>query len=208
MAAGTDVRVATEGIISPQQWQADYYPSTIRGFLWEGRYVGFYSTGSGYGGFIFDPRGGANSLVTLTTSNEIQGGFTDPDDNQLYFIIDDDIKKFQGDTSSNETFVFKTKEFVVPKPTSMGFLKVEAEAYPVTVKVYGDGTLYYNATIGASGASYTVTGTTPSFAQTTIPEPIVRLPAKLHKTYAIEVESSNTVNEICIGESMDELRGI
>ena len=208
MAAGTDVRVATEGILSPQQWQADYYPSTIRGFLWEGRYVGFYETGSGYGGFIFDPRGGANSLVTLTTSEEIQGGFTDPDDNQLYFIIDNDIKKFQGDTSSNETLVFKTKEFVVPKPISMGFLKVEAEAYPVTVKVYGDGTLYYNATIGASGASYTVTGTTPSFAQTTIPEPIVRLPAKLHKTYAIEVESSNTINEICIGESMDELRGI
>jgi hypothetical protein len=208
MAAGTDVRVATEGILSPQQWQADYYPSTIRGFLWEGRYVGFYETGSGYGGFIFDPRGGANSLVTLTTSEEIQGGFTDPDDNQLYLIIDNDIKKFQGDTSSNETLVFKTKEFVVPKPTSMGFLKVEAEAYPVTVKVYGDGTLYYNATIGASGASYTVTGTTPSFAQTTIPEPIVRLPAKLHKTYAIEVESSNTINEICIGESMDELRGI
>lgn len=206
-AAGTDVRIITEGLISPTQWQEEYYPSTLKGFLWKGRYVGFYYTGSEYKGFIFDPRGGEATLTSLSFSTEVQGGFTDPDDNELYMIIDDDIKKFQGG-STNQTFTWKSKEFVPPKPTSMGFAKVDAESYPVTIKVYGDGSVIYNATISTSGSVYSVTGTTPSFSATTIYEPIVRLPASMHRTYAIEVSSANTVNEICIGESIDELRAI
>ena len=206
-AAGTEVNVVTEGLISPDQWQSSYYPSTIKGFLWKGRYVGFYYTGSAYGGFIFDTRGGEPTFTTLSESNEVPGGFTDPDDNELYIIIDDDIKKFQG-SATNETFTWKSKEFVTPKPTSMGFAKVDAEAFPVTLKVYGDGSVIYNATISTSGNVYSVTGTTPSFSATTIYEPIVRLPASMHRTFAIEVSSAKTVNEVCIGESIDELRGV
>jgi len=204
---GADVRILTEGLISPTQWQSDYYPATLKGFLWKGRYVGYYYTGSEYKGFIFDPRGGEATLTHLSFSTEVPGGFTDPDDNELYIIVDDDIKKFQGG-STNETFTWKSKEFVTAKPTSMGFAKVDAEGFPVTLKVYGDGTIIYNATISTSGSVYSVTGTTPSFSATTIYEPIVRLPASMHRTFAIEIESANVVNEVCIGESIDELRSV
>ena len=208
-AAGTDVQVITEGIITPQQWRADYYPTVLKGFRWEGKYVGLYTSGSNYGGFIFDPRGGKNTLalLTQTSSTDAAGGFTDPDDNELYLIIDNTIKKFQGGTT-NQTFTWKTKEFVPPKPTSMGFLKVDAEAWPVTVKVYGDGTLMYSATIAASGSLYTVTGSTPSFSAVTISEPVVRLPATVASTFEIQLESAKIVNEVCIAESIDELRGV
>ena len=206
-AAGNNAEVVTENQITAAQWQAAYYPSTITGFFWEGRYVGFYSTGSGFGGFIFDPRAGTNSLVNLDASALIRGGFTDPDDSQLYLIIANQIKKFQG-SGTKLTYNWKSKEFVPPKPTSMGFVKVEAETYPVRVKVYGDGTLIYNAVIATAGNAFSVTGTTPSFSTTAITEPIVRLPAKVHKTFAIEVEGATVVNEICIGESIDELRAI
>ena len=214
-AAGTDVNVATEGILSSEQWRADYYPSSLRGFLWEGRYVGLYTSGSNYGGFIFDPRGEQqNTLTTLTQTGttDATGGFTNPVDNELYLIVETGsgprIQKFQGATT-NKTFTWKTKEFVTPKPTSMGFVKVQAEEYPVTVKVYGDGTLYYHATISTSGSAFSVAGSSPtSFSATSITEPILRLPSKLHNTYEIEVESAKVVNEICIGESIDELREI
>jgi len=214
-AAGTDVNVVTEGILSPEQWRADYYPSSLRGFLWEGRYVGLYTSGSNYGGFIFDPRGEQqNTLTTLTQTGttDATGGFTNPVDNELYLIVETGsgprIQKFQGATT-NKTFTWKTKEFVTPKPTSMGFVKVRAEEYPVTVKVYGDGTLYYHATISTSGSAFSVAGSSPtSFSATSITEPILRLPSKLHNTYEIEVESAKVVNEICIGESIDELREI
>ncbi len=207
-AEGTTVRNLTEGIITPSQWQANYYPATITGFLWEQRYVGFYNTGSGYGGFIFDPRiGDGTSFVDLDASGLIRGGHTDPDDSQLYLIISNTIKKFQG-SGTNLTFNWKSKEYVMPKPISMGFVTVEAESYPVRVKVYGDGSVIYNASIAASGSTYAVTGTTPSFSSTSIPEPILRLPASVHKTFAVEVEGATIVNEICVGESIDELRNI
>ena len=207
-AEGTTVRNLTEGIITPSQWQANYYPATITGFLWEQRYVGFYNTGSGYGGFIFDPRvGDGTSFVDLDAGGLIRGGHTDPDDSQLYLIISNTIKKFQG-SGTNLTFNWKSKEYVMPKPISMGFVKVEAESYPVRVKVYGDGSVIYNASIAASGSVFAVTGTTPSFSSTSIPEPILRLPASVHKTFAVEVEGATIVNEICVGESIDELRNI
>jgi len=206
-AAGTDVRVITEGVITPDQWQAQYYPSTINATLWKGRYLGFYSTGSGFGGFIFDPRAETKGFTTLTASALVRGTFTDPDDGNAYLIIANQIKKFQGG-STDQTYTWKSKDFVPPKPTSMGFLKVDAEAFPVTVKVYGDGSVIYHAVIAAAGSAFTVTGTTPSFSAVTIQEPVVRLPASMNKDFAVEVSSAKVVNEVCIAESIDELRGI
>ena len=207
VAAGATAQNLTEGLITPEQWQANYYPSTITGFYWQGRYVGFYNTGSGFGGFIFDPRQGTNALVDLDASALIRGGFTDPDDNQLYLIVGNKIKKFQGSTN-NLTYNWKSKEFTVARHTSFGFAKVDAEAYPVTLKVYGDNSVIYNATISTSGSGYSVTGTTPSFSATAIPEPVVRLPASVHKTFAFEVESTKVINEVCLGESIVELKGV
>ncbi len=213
-AAGTDVQIITEGLISPDQWQSTYYPSTINATLWKGRYLGFYNTGSGFGGFIFDPRGGKNALTSLTASALIRGTFTDPDDGNAYLIIANQIKKFQGGTT-DQTYTWKSKDFVPPKPTSMGFVKVDTEAFPVTVKVYGDGTLFYTGTIALSGTQHSVSGSYVNAAgnsvtinSTNIPEPILRLPPRVFKDFAIEVSSAKVVNEVCIAESIDELRGI
>ncbi len=208
--SGATARNLTERLITPDQWQSTYYPSSITGFYWQSRYVGYFDRGSGasprYGGFIFDPRDdGSLALVNLDASALIRGGFTDPDDNELYIIIGNKIKKFQG-SSTALTYNWKTKDFAVPKPTSFGFAKVDAEAYPVTLKVYGDGSVIYNATIATSGSAFAVTGTTPSFSSTAITEPMVRLPASVNSVYAIEIESTKTVNEICIGESIAELK--
>ena len=204
---GATASVVTQEIITPEQWQTDYYPSTITGFKWQGRYVGFYSTGSGFGGFIFDPRGGINTFVDLDAGALIRGGFTDPDDNELYLIIGNKIKKFQG-SSTALTYNWKSKEYLTAKPTSFGFLKVDAEAYPVVLKVYGDGSVIYNATISTSGSVFSVTGTTPSFSATSITEPVVRLPASVHKTFAFEIETAKVVNEVCLGESIVELKEV
>ena len=210
-AAGTEVRNLTEEIITPKQWQSNYYPSSIKGFYWQGRYVGFFDGGAGasprYGGFIFDARAGANSLVNLESSVLIRGGFTDPDDNELYLIIGNKLKKFQG-SNTDLTFNWRTKDYVLPKPTSFAFLKVDAEAYPVTVKVYGDGSVIYNATIASSGSAFTVTGATPSFSATNITEPVVRLPASMHGVFSVEIESAKEVHEVSMAESAQELGAV
>lgn len=202
--AGATVQNLTENLITPKQWQATYYPSTITGFYWQGRYVGFYNTGSGFGGFIFDARQGANALTNLDASALVRGGFTDPDDNELYLIIGNKLQKFQGSNTA-VTYNWKSKDYVTPKPISFSFAKVDAEAYPVTIKVYGSGSIIYNATIATSGSVYTVTGTTPSFSATTITEPVVRLPASVHSVFAVEVESAKEIHEISMAESAQEL---
>ena len=213
--SGSQVEVVTEGLISPEQWRADYYPSSLRGFLWEGRYVGLYTSGSNYGGFIFDPRGQQQNVLTTlsqTSTTDATGGYTDPDDNELYLIVETGsgprIQKFQGATT-DKTFTWKSKEYVPERPCSMGFLKIHAEAYPVVVKVYGNGsgTPFYHATIAASGSVYTVTGSTPSHGAVTISEPVVRLPSGIYSSYAVEIQSAKVVNEVCIAESIDELKG-
>lgn len=206
-AAGVTVQNLTQGLITSEQWQANYYPSTITGFYWQGRYVGFFNTGSGFGGFVFDFRDETTALTNLDASALIRGGFTDPDDNELYLIIGNKIKKFQGSTN-NLTYNWKSKEYVLPRHTSFGFAKVEAEEYPVTLKIYGDGSVIYNATISTSGSGFSVTGTSPSFSATAIPEPVVRLPASVHKTFAFEIESAKVVNEVCLGESIVELKEV
>ena len=97
----------------------------------------------------------------------------------------------------------------------MGFVKVDAEAFPVTVKVYGDGALFYTGTIALSGTQHSVSGSYVNAAgnsvtinSTNIPEPILRLPPRPFKDFAIEVSSAKVINEVCIAESIDELRGI
>lgn len=212
-AAGTDVQVITEGLITPDQWQSEYYPSTINATLWKGRYLAFYNTGSGFGGFIFDPRAEKKAFTTLTASALIRGTFTDPDDGNAYLIIANQIKKFQGGTT-DQTYTWKSKEFTLPKPTAMSFVKVDAEAFPVTVKVYGDGALFYTGTIALSGTQHSVSGSyvnaagnSVNISSTNISEPILRLPPQIFTTFSIQIESAKIVNEIAIAESMDELRG-
>ena len=204
-ASGVTVRNLTETLVTAEQWQANYYPSTITGFYWQGRYVGFFNTGSGFGGFIFDFRNQTAALTNLDASALIRGGFTDPDDNELYIIVGNKIKKFQG-SSTSLTYNWKSKEYAVARPTSMGFAKVDAESYPVTIKVYGDNSVIYHATIATSGSAFSVTGTTPSFSSAAITEPMVRLPASVHNTFAIEVITDKIVNEVCIGENIAELK--
>ena len=128
-ASGSEITVLTAGLITPKQWQAQFYPSTIKGFLWQGKYIGQYYTGSAYGAFMFDPRGGKNAFTTNSSlaTGHAQGGFTDPDDNELYLIDYDSgggnaqSRAFKGSTT-NTTQTFKTSQFVLPRPTSMNFV--------------------------------------------------------------------------------------
>ncbi len=216
------VTLLTEQLISTNQWQSSYLDAAYAAGNHEGKYVAKI-TNNGVTpsqGFIFDLTGGMNALTTVNalSTHLTTGFFTDPDTHQLHLVN----KPSSGNcttevfaaTSSDSfrTLTFKSKEFVLPKPASMNFVKVEADSYAgsgVTVKVFGDGTEIFDATITASGSVYSATGSAPtSFSATQIQEPILRLPTGVHKVYQIEVTSANPIHEICIGESIDELRAI
>ena len=193
--------VVTEGQISVKQWNSDFSPTTYRAFRHEGTYVAFHASG----GWVYDPRGGEATLSTLDISTDVRGGYRNPKDGQLYIIVGNKIKKYQGGSTDN-TLKFKSKKFVTPAPVSMGWVSVNADVYPVTVKVYGDGTLLAHYTLSKSGSTYTQATTVPSnISDGTLAEPIMRMPAVVAQEWEIQVEGTD-INEFCLAQAIDEIR--
>jgi hypothetical protein len=200
-------QVVTKGLVSVAQWNDEYYPTAIRAFKYEGTYVAFWKSGSNHGGWVYDPRGDENALTTLSASAEIRGGYMHPKDGELYTIVGNKIKKYRGG-SANKTATFKSKKFVTPAPVSMGWVSVHANTYPATVKVYGDGVLVAHYTITVSGNAFTQATTVPSgIANGTLREPIMRMPAVVAHEWEVQVEGTD-INEFCLAQSMDEIRGL
>jgi len=204
--AGASGEVVSRGLISVDQWNTSFHPTLIRAFRHEGTYVAFYNNGGSLGGWVYDPRSSEAAFATVSVSTEVRGGFEDPKSGQLYVIEGNKIRKYRGGSSSN-TLTFKTKKFVTPSPVSMAWVSVHAEAYPVTVKVYADGTLISSYTLSESAGVYTQATTTPSgISNGTLREPIMRLPAVVASEWEVEVSGAVTINEICLAQSMDEIR--
>ena len=211
--AGNEVQLVTEQLVDPKDWLSTYNPTTIQGFLHEGTYVGFHSVGTNdRAGFIFDPRRGKNAFTTLTVTSttDPRGGYYDPQDGQLYVIdttaTNRKIQKFQG-SNTLATLKWKSKKFVTTKPTSMVWVSVTAEGYPFTVSVYAEGTLIYAGTVTESSGTKTLAVSTPSgIDNSTIYESVMRLPSNVAKEWEVQIESQFNINELCLAESIDEIR--
>lgn len=202
--SGGEGEVVTNGLISPKQWNDDFNPTTYRAFRHENTYVAFYSGG----GFVYDPRAGEAALSTISYTGEVRGGYMHDKNGELYVIVGNKIKKYRGGTAS-KTLKWKSKQYVTPKPVSMSWVSVHAQAYPVTVKVWADGNQIAIYTISYSNNAYTQTVTLPNGASTgTLREPIMRLPAVVGQVWEVQVEGSVQIDEVCLAQSMDEIAAL
>lgn len=204
--SGNESQIVTRGLISAKQWNADFYPSSIRAFRYENTYVAFYTDGSTHAGWVYDPRAQEAAISTLTASAETRGGFEKDDDGELYVIRGSSLEQYREGTTNN-TLTFKSKRFFLPAPAGFGWVSVDAESYPVTVKVWADRTLLAEYTVSESAGVYTQAVTTPSgVSNVTLQEPIMRLPSALAKEWEIEVSGDVQINEVCIAQTMDEIK--
>ena len=206
--SGNETRIVTKGIISPKQWNADFDPTTLQAFRYEDTYIAFNTDGSGNDtGWIFDSKSENANITTLALTNEVRGGYIDQKNGDLYIIVGATVLKWRGHGSTLRTLTYKSKKFITPAPTSMAWVSVEADTYPVTIKVYGDGTLIANYALSLSGSVFTQTTSTPgSISNATLTEPVMRLPATVAQEWEIEVSGATIVNEVCIAQSIEELQ--
>ncbi len=206
--SGNETRIVTNGIISPKQWNADFDPTTLQAFRYEDTYIAFNTDGSGNDtGWIFDSKSENANITTLALTDEVRGGYIDQKNGDLYIIVGDTVLKWRGHGSTLRTLTYKSKKFITPAPTSMAWVSVEADTYPVTIKVYGDGTLIANYALSLSGSVFTQTTSTPgSISNATLTEPVMRLPATVAQEWEIEVSGATIVNEVCIAQSIEELQ--
>jgi hypothetical protein len=214
--SGTEGRVITRGLISPTQWNDDFYPEQIRAFEHEGTYVAFYTDTftNTHAGWVYDPRAEEAALSTITTSAERRGGYKNPKTGELFLIIGTAVQPYRGSTTFNRLGRWKSKKYVTPAPVSMGWVSLKAELYPSTgtknrVLVWADGTLIadYFITFDSNTNTYTQEVNTPSgISDTTLYEPIMRLPAVVGSEWEVEIRGSERIHEFCLAQSMDEIR--
>ena len=184
MATDSGLKLITEQTFTRDQWQA-FGPSSIKGYLWEGQYIGFYSHGGVSKGFIFDPRGGKNGYTDLDFY--ATAGYNDLEDDSLYLVASGALVKFaEGSTPQN--FVWRGKKFYTPRPINPAVAKVDCDGYSPnpTFKLYADGQLKHTQTVTNSNT--------------------FRLPSgyKAHE-FEIELAGSVSINEVCVYESAEEL---
>jgi len=194
--------VVTEGLITPDKWNALFAPSSYKAFLFEGKYVAFAGSAS----WIFDPTGGENTLTTFNDA-DVNAAYHDPNSGELYvsFSGDTDLKMFRT-SGTRGVGTFKSKKFVAPSPISMGWISVDANKYPVTVKVWGDGTLVADYTLSESDGVYTQTTYEPSGINSgTLLEPLMRMPAVIAQEWEVQVGGED-INSFCLAQGIGEVK--
>jgi hypothetical protein len=88
----------------------------------------------------------------------------------------------------------------------MVWVHVDADAYPITVKVWVDGALIADYILSQSGSTYTQATTVPNgISNATLREPVMRLPVAVGKEWEVEVSGAVVINEVCLAQSIEEL---
>lgn len=182
-ASAGGATLATKDHFTRDEWQA-LKPESIHAYLLDGRYIGFYNTGTLSGGFIFSPADGRDGLVMIDTY--ATAGYVDPVLDALYLMVGANIVRWDGHATAKKTLTWKSKVFVAPKPCSMSCAQVLAAAYPVTINVYADGALKKSQTVAS--------------------ELPFRLPSGfLARDWEIEVVGQSEIYALFLADSMTEL---
>lgn len=173
-------RLLTEQMFTRKQWQDTFNPSSIHAYQHDMKYVAFYTNSGVTGGFIFDLSTGQLILHTLYAT----AGYNDLQADKLYTAFSDrTVKIWLAGSALNYTW--KSKKFTMPQIMGFSCAQVEAEAYPVTAKIYSDGTLVHTQTVASR---------TP-----------FRLPATPGRDWEFQIEGNTEVFAVLVAQSMEEL---
>lgn len=178
-------RLLTAGIMLREDWQA-LTPSSIIGCMYEGLYFGSYLPAGGDGnrkGFFIDPTD-PKGIYFMSTGYAAM--HFDELRDHLYVRDNTSIKKWDADPSNFMTYKAKSKVYKQGYPTNFSAAEVVAEAYPVTFRLYADGSEVF---------STSVTSRAP-----------FRLPSGFRAyDYQIELEGTKPIVGCAIASSMKEL---
>jgi hypothetical protein len=106
----------------------------------------------------------------------------------LYLAIGSNIQRWDGG-STNYTMTWKSKKYRFSSQINMGAGKVDADGYPVTLKLYADGALKHTQTV-ANNSTF-------------------KLPAGYRaEKYEIQIESAYKINTVAVGETVRDIRQV
>jgi hypothetical protein len=139
-----NIKNVFDGLMNREDWQA-LNPTSINGFVYNGKYFGFYNTGTVQGGFCFDPKGDKAALTLFPFY--ATGGFMDIVQDHLLLQVGTDIYLWNAaGTSMTATW---RSGVIETMPKTFAFARVLASDYTktITFNLYGDGVLVDTTTV-------------------------------------------------------------
>lgn len=176
--------IATEKIISPEQWRDLFNPSSIKAYQYRGEYVARYTKSDGSQAvFIFNPQ----DMDIRHMSATFDTAYNDTATDTLYLVKGRELSVSQG-ANTPLPLVWRSKTFIAQENTSFSCLRVKAP-YPerVGISVFADGQPVIQLPPGALSGS------------------VLKLPPVTGREWYLEVSGFGQIERITLSTSMPEM---
>lgn len=176
--------IATEKIISPEQWRDLFNPSSIKAYQYRGEYVARYTkTDGSQAVFIFNPQ----DMDIRHMSTTFDTAYNDTATDTLYLVKGRELSVSQG-TNTPLPLVWRSKTFIAQENTSFSCLRIKAP-YPerVGISVFADGQPVIQLPPGALSGS------------------VLKLPPVTGREWYLEVSGFGQIERITLSTSMPEM---
>jgi hypothetical protein len=167
-------------LFTREKWKA-LDPSSMLAFNWENKYLCFFGDGTAEkNAFVIDPANLEDGVRFY--SDWATAGFYRAEEDILYVANGSTIYAWD-DGASNKTAEYITRVVRVFRPINFSLIRVEADAYPVSVQLIGDDSYRYELNIATSDPT--------------------RLPGGYKATdWKLTIATKYKVSSIALGQSM------
>ncbi|EJX0850110.1 hypothetical protein ODD70_004412 [Salmonella enterica] len=176
--------IATEKILSPEQWRDMFNPSSIKAYQYRGEYVARYTANDGSQAvFIFSPQ----DMDIRHMGTTFDTAYNDTATDTLYLVRGRELSVSQ-DTNTPLSLVWRSKTFIAQENTSFSCLRVKAP-YPerVGISVFADGRPVVQLPPGGLSGS------------------VLKLPPVTGREWYLELTGFGQVERVTLSTSMPEM---
>lgn len=138
-------RLLTEGGFDERTW-ATYAPSSFTSVQLDNRYIAFFNNGTKQAALVFTF--GTNASV-VEVNQPASAVFQEKGTGKL-FIVQSNTSVRKWDAGAALTWTWRSKKYRLGAPVSFAVAKVMAAAYPLTFRLYRNGTLIHTEAVANS----------------------------------------------------------
>lgn len=170
-----------------EQWQA-FKPESSHAAVHDDRYYWWWDAGGGTRGLLIFEFGGGGIQMIVESDIYATAAFADHRKDELYLALATDNHLYKWDAgASNATMVWRSRLFYVDRPQNIGAIRVEAAAYPVTARLYSEGSLVNTVTVSND-------------------RPTRLRGDRRYKDFVVEVQATSRVEKVTVASSIFDLR--
>lgn len=180
------IAIVTEDLLTREQWQTVYDPTTLHAFAYEGQYIAF-----GTQAFIYDARSGDRRLTHFTSALTLDHVFRREDQDETYLLLNDGAGSHTlqtwGTNGTATAYTWRSKLKQFPKTLCPSYLRIYTpDDATVNVRLIFDDEEFLNTALPSNE--------------------LIRLPLTTKVRLAqIEVSGTTPIEIIALSDSLQEI---